>query len=50
MISFGCHGAWAVLLSSRPFHAAYCKARRWVEASLGAFFAFMAFGLATERV
>ena len=50
LISFVCHGAWAVLLSSSPFRAAYQGARRWIEAGLGAFFAFMAFRLATERV
>lgn len=50
LISFGCHGAWAILLSSKPFRAAYSKARRWIEASLGALFAFFAFSLATERV
>ncbi len=49
VISFGCHGAWALLLSSRPFRAAYASARRWIEASLGALFAFFAFRLATER-
>ena len=48
-ISFACHGAWAVLLSSRPFRAAYARARRWIEAALGGFFAVMAFRLATER-
>lgn len=50
IISFVCHGAWAVLLSSTPFRAAYGRARRWIEASLGALFGFFAFSLATERV
>lgn len=50
VISFGCHGAWAVLLSARPFRELYTRARRWVEGALGAFFAFAAFTLATSRV
>ncbi|MEM0935821.1 MAG: LysE family translocator [Pseudomonadota bacterium] len=49
LISFFCHGAWAVLLSSGPFRSAYGAARRWIEAGLGALFAFFAFRLATER-
>ena len=48
-ISFGCHGAWALLLSSAPIRAAYARARRWIEGALGAFFALFAFKLATER-
>jgi len=47
--SFLGHGAWAVLLSSRPFLALYRQGRRWVEAALGTFFAFAAFKLATSR-
>ncbi|MEM1429669.1 MAG: LysE family transporter [Pseudomonadota bacterium] len=50
VISFACHGAWAILLSSAPFRAAYAAARRWIEASLGALFAFFAIRLATERL
>ncbi|NRA99323.1 MAG: LysE family translocator [Rhodobacteraceae bacterium] len=50
LISFGCHGAWALLLSSNPFRAAYGRARRWIEAALGSLFAYFAFSLATERV
>lgn len=49
MISFGCHGGWALVLSSRPFRAAYNRSRRWIEASLGVFFGFMAFRLATAE-
>ena len=49
LISFGCHGAWALLLSSTPVRAAYARARRWIEGALGAFFALFAFKLATER-
>lgn len=47
-ISFGCHGAWAILLSSRPIRTAYAAGRRWIEAALGGFFAFAAYKLATS--
>ncbi len=47
--SFLGHGLWAVALSSRPFLALYRAARRWVEGTLGAFFAFAAVSLATSR-
>jgi threonine/homoserine/homoserine lactone efflux protein len=49
LISFACHGAWAVFLSARPFRAAYQSARRWIEGALGLFFAFAAYKLATTR-
>ncbi|MBN9886914.1 LysE family translocator [Salipiger abyssi] len=49
LISFGCHGAWALLLSSAPVRAGYTRARRWVEGALGAFFAFAAFKIATSK-
>jgi len=49
VISFACHGAWAVALSAAPVRAAYAKARRWVEVALGAFLAFAAFRLATSE-
>lgn len=48
-ISFVGHGAWAVALSSGPFRALYARARRWIEAALGGFFAFAAFKLLTAR-
>lgn len=48
-ISFFCHGAWGMLFSSSAFRAAYGRGRRWIEAALGTFLAFMAFRLATER-
>ena len=47
--SFFGHALWAVALSSRPFLALYRSARRWVEGTLGVFFAFTAFKLATSR-
>ena len=49
VISFACHGAWAVALSAAPVRAAYARARRWVEVALGAFLAFAAFRLATSE-
>lgn len=50
LISFLCHGVWALLLSSRAVRIAYQKARAWIEGALGAFFAFAAFKLATTRI
>ena len=47
--SFFGHGIWAMGLSSRPFLALYTRARRWVDRVLGAFFAFVAFKLATSE-
>lgn len=49
LISFGCHGAWALLLSSAPVRRAYARSRRWVEFTLGAFFLYAAWRLATAR-
>ncbi len=49
LISFAAHGAWSVMLSTRPFRAAYAKARRWIEACLGAFFVFAAYKIATSE-
>ncbi|MEO0485636.1 MAG: LysE family translocator [Pseudomonadota bacterium] len=49
VISFLCHGAWGMVFSSGAFRAGYARARRWVDAALGTFLAFMAFRLATER-
>ncbi|MEM1236703.1 MAG: LysE family translocator [Pseudomonadota bacterium] len=48
-ISFFCHGAWGMLFSSSAFREAYNGGRRWIEAALGTFLAFMAFRLVTER-
>ena len=49
VISFAGHGGWAVLLSSAPFRALYARARRWIEATLGAFFGLFALNLALGR-
>lgn len=48
-ISFGCHAAWALLLSSPPVRSAYARARRWIEVALGGFFTFAAWRLATSE-
>jgi len=48
-ISFVVHGAWALVLSAPPVRTLYTRARRWIEATLGVFFAVFAFRLATER-
>jgi threonine efflux protein len=47
--SFLGHGLWAVVLSSGPVRSGYLRARRFVEATLGTFFGFAAFTLATSR-
>lgn len=49
VISFFCHGAWALVLSSAPFRAAYARARRGIEAALGALFAGFALRMVMER-
>ena len=48
-ISFLCHGAWAVLLSSGPVRRGYLRCRRWIEAALGVFFSFAAIKLVTSE-
>ena len=47
-ISFLCHAAWSVLLSTRTVRSAYHAARRWIEGALGALFTLFAFKLATS--
>lgn len=47
--SFFGHGIWAMALSSRPFLTLYQRARRSMDALLGAFFALVAFKLATSE-
>ena len=47
--SFVGHGAYALLLSSRPFRAGYLRARRVIDASLGTFFLFASAKLAMAR-
>jgi threonine/homoserine/homoserine lactone efflux protein len=50
LISFGCHGAWALFLSAAPMRRAYAGARSWIEAGLGCFFLFASYRLATAKV
>ncbi len=47
LISFICHGAWAIALSAKIIRSAYAYARRFIEATLGMFFSFAAYRLAT---
>lgn len=49
VISFLCHGAWAVAMSAGPVRAIYARGRRWIEASLGVLFVFFAWKLATSE-
>ncbi|WP_308915920.1 LysE family translocator [Jannaschia sp. LMIT008] len=49
LVSFACHGAWAILLSAAPIRTLYARFRRWVEGALGGFMALMALRLATDR-
>lgn len=49
VISFICHGAWALVLSAATVRAAYQRGRRYIEGALGAFFAFAAFKLITAK-
>lgn len=48
-ISLSGHALYAVFLSSRPFRLAYDRARRWIEAGIGAVLAGFAFRMATEK-
>lgn len=48
VISFVGHGGYALLLSSGPLRGAYERFRGWVEATLGCFFLYAGFKLATS--
>ncbi len=48
-LSLIAHVAYAVTFSTQPVVVFYCRARRWIEAGLGVFFAFAAFKVATYR-
>ncbi|MFK7857100.1 MAG: LysE family translocator [Granulosicoccus sp.] len=49
LISFSCHGAWALALSLESVRRGYDASRRWIEATLGCLFTFFAYKLvATE--
>ncbi len=43
------HGGYALILSSAPVRRGYLRARRWIEAALGSFFAFASYRLATSE-
>lgn len=49
VISFAGHGGYALLLSSGPARQLYFRFRRGVEGTLGCFFLFASFKLATAR-
>ncbi|MEO3413455.1 LysE family translocator [Roseovarius sp. CAU 1744] len=49
LISFICHGLWALALSAQAVRQAYAAGRRWIETGLGAFFTFAAIKLAVDR-
>jgi len=49
VISFSCHAAWAIALSSIAVRNAYASSRRWIEAVLGCFFVFAAFKVAFSK-
>lgn len=48
-LSLVVHVLYAVTFSVAPVVVAYQKARRWIEGSLGVFFSFAAFKIATYR-
>ncbi|MEM7547645.1 MAG: LysE family translocator [Pseudomonadota bacterium] len=48
-LSLVVHVLYAVTFSATPVIAAYQKARRWIEGSLGLFFSFAAYKIATYR-
>ncbi|NOA91008.1 MULTISPECIES: LysE family translocator [unclassified Roseobacter] len=49
LVSLTIHSFWALALSANPVQMGYAKARRWIEGTLGVFFTFAAFKLATSR-
>ncbi len=50
LISFGCHGAWALALSLTSVRQGYIAVRRWIEATLGCLFTFFAYKLGTAEL
>lgn len=47
IISFICHGFWAVALSLDTVRTAYANRRRWIEMTLGGLFVFFSYKLFT---
>ncbi|MFT5652072.1 MAG: amino acid exporter [Yoonia sp.] len=48
-LSLAVHVLYAVTFSTAPVIVAYQKARRWIEGSLGLFFSFAPYKIATYR-
>lgn len=48
-LSASAHLAYACAFSTAPMVAAYARARRWIEAGLGAFFCFASYKLLTAK-
>lgn len=48
-LSLAVHVLYAVTFSTAPVVVAYQKARRWIDGSLGVFFSFAAYKIATYR-
>ena len=49
IISFTCHGFWAIALSLEPVRKAYASGRRWIEVTLGGLFVFFSYKLFTSE-
>lgn len=49
VISFAGHGGYALLLSAAPARRLYESAQSWIEGTLGCFFLFASYRLATAR-
>jgi len=49
LISFCCHGAWALALSINSVRRGYVAIRRWIEGTLGCLFTFFAYRLVTAE-
>ena len=49
LISFACHGFWAIALSLESVRKAYANGRRWIEATLGSLFVFFSYKLFTSE-
>jgi len=45
IISFVCHGFWAIALSLNQIRLLYIAWRRWIETTLGCFFVFFSYNL-----
>ncbi|WP_208999803.1 LysE family translocator [Stappia sediminis] len=50
IMSFAGHMIYAVAFSTRPVVNVYIRARRWIQAGLGAFFCFASYKLLTSKI